>query len=273
MSWHPSPGPLNSSLEYFYLRMQPMIHEMLAKHRGDPEWLTAAWVLKGALSRIIIEDNVEGPFPLCHLDLHHGNLLFDDEYNLASVIDWSNAQAAPLEQFACFPELIVAPAMPEEEKRLVEGFRDRVIRALEEMETQQSSKSRRQISKAEVDQTGALTNLAKAKSHQTEVTGTGTKRARADQLKAPQRPTKRARSDQLETPESKSNGHESDQIGVLRTRLSPFIASNRAEITYRYCSSNTRQALWMARMVSELMYGDSITWDQLKQVYGPMPFF
>jgi hypothetical protein len=95
MAWHHSPGPLETSLEYFYNQRQGENREIVTMHPNDPEWLTACWVLKMALAQIIIEDRVRGPFPLCHLDLHFGNLLFDNEYNGTGVIDWSNAQAAP----------------------------------------------------------------------------------------------------------------------------------------------------------------------------------
>ncbi|KAI1108436.1 hypothetical protein F5Y14DRAFT_436231 [Nemania sp. NC0429] len=61
-------------------------------HPDDLDWLTACWVLKTTLTHIVVEDRVRGPFPLCHLDLHYGNMLFDDEYNLTGIIDWSNAQ-------------------------------------------------------------------------------------------------------------------------------------------------------------------------------------
>jgi thiamine kinase-like enzyme len=64
-------------------------------------------VLKTALAQIIIEDGVRAPFPLCHLDLHCGNLLFDNEYNLKGIMDWSNVQAAPIEQLAVCPEFVI----------------------------------------------------------------------------------------------------------------------------------------------------------------------
>ncbi|QPH16400.1 hypothetical protein C2857_001034 [Epichloe festucae Fl1] len=117
MAWHSSPGPLETSLEYFYNQRQAENREIVAMHPDDPEWLTACWVLKAALSHIIIEDRVRGPFPLCHLDLHSGNMLFDDEYNLSGIIDWSSAQAAPLEQLSVCPELVTGPGLTDEGNR------------------------------------------------------------------------------------------------------------------------------------------------------------
>lgn len=45
----------------------------------------------------------KGPFPLCHGDFGHNNMVFDDEYNLLGVIDWEAAYAGPWELFGEFP--------------------------------------------------------------------------------------------------------------------------------------------------------------------------
>lgn len=60
-------------------------------HPDDPDWLTACWVLKKSLTHIIIDDRVRGTFPVCHLDLHFGNMFFDSEYNLTEIINWDRA--------------------------------------------------------------------------------------------------------------------------------------------------------------------------------------
>ena len=134
MAWHYSPGPLETSLEYFYNQRQEENREIVAMHPNDPDWLTACWVLKMALAQIIIEDRVRGPFPLCHLDLHFGNLLFDNEYNLTGVIDWSDAQAAPIEQLSVCPEFVTFPGLSEEENRPIIEFKNLVIQFIKEME-------------------------------------------------------------------------------------------------------------------------------------------
>jgi aminoglycoside phosphotransferase (APT) family kinase protein len=38
----------------------------------------------------------KGPFPLCHGDFGHNNMVFDDEYNLLGVIDWEAAYVCRL---------------------------------------------------------------------------------------------------------------------------------------------------------------------------------
>ncbi|KAK5996126.1 hypothetical protein PT974_04554 [Cladobotryum mycophilum] len=127
MAWHSSPGPLETSLEYFYNQRQGENREIMAMHPDDPDWLTACWVLKTALTRIVIEDRVRGPFPLCHLDLHFGNMLFDTEYNLTGIIDWSSAQAAPLEQLSVCPELVAFPGLSDEEDRPIIELKNLVV--------------------------------------------------------------------------------------------------------------------------------------------------
>ena len=54
-----------------------------------------------------------GPFPLCHGDFGHNNIIFDDNYQLLGVIDWEFAFAAPWEISCAFPLTLstVPPAM------------------------------------------------------------------------------------------------------------------------------------------------------------------
>lgn len=67
-----------------------------------------------------VNDNAEclsvnntGPFPLCHGDFGHNNIVFDDRYRLLGVIDWETAFAGPYEVSCEFPLSIsvVPPAM------------------------------------------------------------------------------------------------------------------------------------------------------------------
>lgn len=54
-----------------------------------------------------------GPFPLCHGDFGHNNIIFDDNYQLLGVIDWEAAFAGPWEMSGEFPLTLstVPPAM------------------------------------------------------------------------------------------------------------------------------------------------------------------
>lgn len=97
-----------TSREWLYRHRQENNRQALDSNGHDPQWRTACWVLKEAVSHILIEDRVYGPFPLCHVDLHRGNILFDDEYNIKAIIDWSQAQAVPVERLVISPEFITS---------------------------------------------------------------------------------------------------------------------------------------------------------------------
>ncbi|KAF7547574.1 hypothetical protein G7Z17_g7623 [Cylindrodendrum hubeiense] len=213
MGWHSSPGPLETSFEYFYNQRQDENRETMAMHPDDPDSLTACWVLKTALTQIIIEDRVRGPFPLCHLDLHYGNMLFDNEYNLTGVIDWSSAQAAPLEQLSVCPEFLTFPGLSDEENRPMIELKDLVVNSIREIEK--------------------------------------------DQEKRPP----------LDNPEMDMT------INPNLTPLSTYMASKSAEITLRQYMASPRMSVFAGRMVAKLIYGKSVTWEQLKEVYGTMPLF
>ncbi|KAF5009190.1 hypothetical protein FDECE_4555 [Fusarium decemcellulare] len=209
MDWHSSPGPLDTSLEYFYNQRQGENREIMAMHPDDPDWLTACWVLKNTLTQIIIEDRVRGPFPLCHLDLHFGNMLFDDGYNLMGVIDWSSAQAAPLEQLSVCPEFATFPLAPDEENRPIVELKNLVIDAIRKMERGQAKKP------------------------------------------------------PLDNPEA--------VVTTNLTPLSTYMASKGAEVTYRQYMASPRASLGAGKLLAKIIYGDSISWEQLREVYGMMP--
>ncbi|KAL7953584.1 kinase-like domain-containing protein [Trichoderma compactum] len=213
MAWHSSPGPLETSLEYFYNQRQSENGEILSMHPHDPDWLTACWVLKTALTHIIIEDRVRGPFPLCHLDLHFGNMLFDNEYNLVGIIDWSHAQAGPLEQLSVCPELVIFPGLSDEENKPIVEFKKLVVELIREMERNQE------------------------------------------------------KSPLLDYPDADS------LLSSNLTPLSAYMASRSAEITHRQYMASPQGSLWAGQMVAKLIYGQSVTWEQLREVFGAMPPF
>ena len=136
-SWHACPGPLDTSLEFYYGQQQEESRQAMALHPGDPDWQTASWVLKTALAHFIISERIHGPFPLCHLDLHYGNIMFDGEYNLTGIIDWSNAQAAPLEQLAACPEFLIFPAASDEVNKPIIAMKDLVVQFIKHLEQEQ----------------------------------------------------------------------------------------------------------------------------------------
>ncbi|KAH7233705.1 kinase-like domain-containing protein [Fusarium tricinctum] len=207
MAWHASPGPLETSFEYFYNQRQSENREAATAHEDDPDWLTACWVLKLSLCQIIVEDRARGPFPLCHLDLHYGNMLLDDEYNLKAVIDWSNAQAAPLEQLSVCPEFSISPALSDEQNKPARELKASVVRHLKDTESAQESK----VTLNSLDKDGASS--------------------------------------------------------LHLTRLSDYLASRSSELALRQYLSSPVSLMLDSKGMAQLLYGDVITWEQLKDIY------
>ncbi|OJD17343.1 hypothetical protein AJ78_02581 [Emergomyces pasteurianus Ep9510] len=221
MEWHHSPGPLETSFEYFYNQRQGENREIISSHPDNADWLTACWLLKTALTHAIIEDRARGPFPLCHLDLHYGNLLFDNKYNLTGVIDWSHAQAAPMEQLSVCPELVIFPGLSEENNRPIVEFKKLVLTFIEKMENE---KAKEETEKGE-----------------------------------------------------SSTSHWDQQQGMMKQSqqlpLSSYMASKNAELMHRQYMASPNGSLWAGKRIAKILYGDHITWEQLRDVYGSMSLF
>lgn len=239
--------PFCASLEYFHNRLRKPLSAASA-HQDDAEWITACWMLKLAPSFTTIVDKVRGPFPLCHLDLHYGNLLFDNEYNLTGVIDWSHAYTAPIEELAICPEFVTFPSGSAEGNRAIEEFKSLALQYLRELEkahydTQESSRhSSADVEKSQSGNQGLAQHslIAGEEAHLTD----------GKQLHRQQQERK--------------------------TPLSTFMASIRAEVAYRFFTVRPNQAkmfIWTGQQIAKAMYGDAITWEQLKATFGTMPIF
>ena len=129
----PGDVPL-TSLEWFYKQRPDEDKEALKPHPEDREWNAACEILKTATNHIVVEERIHGPFPLCHMDLHLGNLLFDQEYNLTGVIDWTQAQTVPLERLTVSPEFMTFPSGSPEKNEKIARFRQLTRDFLREME-------------------------------------------------------------------------------------------------------------------------------------------
>ena len=123
-------GSFHSSIEYFYALRRSQTRAIRADHGEDEQWATAAWILEQALPSMVVEDHIYGPFPLCHVDLHHDNILFDEDFNITGIIDWSGAQTVPLERFLASPEFATFPGLSAEENAPMITFRERFAAAL-----------------------------------------------------------------------------------------------------------------------------------------------
>jgi hypothetical protein len=88
-----------------------------------------------------------GPFCLAHPDFQISNFLFDDEFNITGLIDWSGCQTLPFESFARHPDKIIPNQdqfldgwdLPEELRSTWRQRRKWFLDILKECEQQESS--------------------------------------------------------------------------------------------------------------------------------------
>ena len=98
--WSVECGPYRTSIEYFWTTRKLDYDMTLKQLPKDHDQCFAAWIrLQTATSLVQLEFN-HGPFPLHHIDLRLANILFDKDYNVTGIIDWSYAMTVPLETFA-----------------------------------------------------------------------------------------------------------------------------------------------------------------------------
>ena len=80
------------------------------------------------ISQFVNREYNEGPFVLCHGDLHQPNLLVDDDLQIVAVLDWEWSCVLPI-QVACLPPICLSP-LKVENLALGEG-REEFIEAAE----------------------------------------------------------------------------------------------------------------------------------------------
>lgn len=187
--------------------------------------------MKNALTHIVVEDRIHGPFPLCHMDLHHGNLLFDEDYNRTGVLDWAYAQTVPLGRLAVSPEFVSGPAYPAESKEAIKRLVGLIAQSLQDLERK----------RVEDDQ---VPPPSSSQDDGTTVT------------------RKRKRSTDAETEDSM------DEAQPTMTTLADIFGTKRAEITNRCTYGSSRVVLWFGRMVPNLIYEDHFSWRQAVNVFG-----
>ena len=97
--WPNNSGPFSTSIDYFYTTRRLDYESFLKQLPHDSEEGFMAWLrLQTAVAIVQLEFN-NGPFPLYHPDLRLSNILFDEDFNVTGIIDWSFAMTAPIEAF------------------------------------------------------------------------------------------------------------------------------------------------------------------------------
>jgi Phosphotransferase enzyme family len=101
-------GPFETSLDFYQTRAKLLnnsrdgfatepIPEEYIPHQDEPE-----------LIPFLVDPHYNsGPFYLTHPDFAINNFLFDDDFNISGLVDWSGCQTMPLESFANPPDGII----------------------------------------------------------------------------------------------------------------------------------------------------------------------
>ena len=100
--WPSESGPFSTSIDYFFTTRQLDYRECLRKDPFDSDGGFTAWLRLQTAIAMVNPDFSHGPFPLYHPDMRLANILFDEDYNVTGVIDWSYVQPAPIEAFVNF---------------------------------------------------------------------------------------------------------------------------------------------------------------------------
>jgi isoamyl acetate esterase len=96
-------GPFSSAAEYYRWRADQPLNRSNKSLVDLQDALFHSYLYQLALPFLMNGVRDKGPFPLAHNDLGVHNVLFDENWKLVGVIDWSGACVVPWESFAQFP--------------------------------------------------------------------------------------------------------------------------------------------------------------------------
>jgi hypothetical protein len=99
----PLQNSVPSAQAFFDIRAKCFLDRQLSD--GNQDKITIAWLYRQAIPYILSPESpsLSPGFPLCHADFGSSNILFDDDFNITGIIDWTWAQSGPWQNFACFP--------------------------------------------------------------------------------------------------------------------------------------------------------------------------
>jgi len=115
--WRIAPfGPFTDSHQ-FYLSRWLSLNQFYAStpvpstvYLPDPCKVVSDAEMPESIKSVVDPRTKLGPFYLAHPDYQISNFLFDDQYNITALIDWSGCQIVPLESFLNQPGMIVPDA-------------------------------------------------------------------------------------------------------------------------------------------------------------------
>lgn len=104
-------GPFSTSSEFYRIRAE-MLNEYRQHHLPNGLAARTTHVIAPADEPEAVKFLVDplydhGPFRLAHPDFQISNFLFDNEFNITGLVDWSGCQTVPFESFARHPDKII----------------------------------------------------------------------------------------------------------------------------------------------------------------------
>jgi hypothetical protein len=89
---------------------------------GNKDHIVVAWLYEKAIEYFVQPESDCGPFPLRHPDFNNCNILYDDDWNITGVIDWTATYASPWEGFLTPPIEFRLPEFNTERELFYEIF-------------------------------------------------------------------------------------------------------------------------------------------------------
>jgi hypothetical protein len=104
-------GPFTDSYEFYHSRWLLLSQYYAASETPpDPSNIVLDKDVPAALRSLVDRRATAGPFYLAHPDYQISNFLFDEEYTITGLVDWSGCQTFPIESFARLPAMIIPDA-------------------------------------------------------------------------------------------------------------------------------------------------------------------
>jgi hypothetical protein len=104
----PPYGPFTNSLDFYQMRWE-LLHKYYQRRDENhaPSGFVADESMPQALASIVAARTANGPYRLAHPDFQINNFLFDHDFTITALVDWSGCQTLPLESFARHPIKII----------------------------------------------------------------------------------------------------------------------------------------------------------------------
>jgi hypothetical protein len=113
-------GECSTATQFYRKRAEIYYERKLIE--GNPDHIVLAWLYDQAIAFFVQPNSDKGPFPLRHPDLNNCNILYDEDYTITGVIDWTATYASPWESFLTPPIEFRLPQFKPDKQLFIESF-------------------------------------------------------------------------------------------------------------------------------------------------------